>query len=296
MQRPESYFLNAALGQYRGIHNGGFVGVVDYMGNQDSIVEAARVSYGSGERPGDTEEKRVGLIRYLLRNWHTSPFEMVRIKLHLRMPIFVARQWIRHRTASLNEISGRYVELPEDTYVPFLEDVAAQSHDNKQGRAGALLEDDAKEVVEAMAAVTQNAFGSYRDLIDGENGFGVAKELARSILPLGTYTEFVWTLDGHNLMHFLRLRMHPHAQKEIRDYAQAIFDLFEGWLPDVAAAFRDYQLEAHTFSRQEMAVLRSMVKAAYAKNPVGIGVLGPQEGMSKREIDAFKLAIFGEKL
>ncbi len=195
----------------------GFVRLVDYMGSDQRIVQAARVSYGPGTK---TFREDSGLINYLLRNEHTSPFEQVVLTFHLKMPIFVARQLVRHRTARMNEISGRYSVMKDEFFVPEGEDVAFQSADNKQGRSSDHVPETVRdEVREAVMQGEQSSYQIYKRLVD----LGIAKELCRIVLPLSIYTEMYWQMDLHNLFHFIRLRMHPHAQKEIRDYAEVMF-------------------------------------------------------------------------
>lgn len=209
----------------------GFVRVVDTMGNDSSIVQAARVSYGLGTK---SPEEDTRLIKYLMKNKHTSPFEMCEIKLHVKMPIFIARQWHRHRTASINEISGRYTEIVEEFYIPSLQTICWQSLSNKQGRGESFSEDLASLFQEEITKHSNSSFDRYKMMIDNN----VAKELARIILPLNTYTEFYWKIDLHNLMHFLTLRLDPHAQWEIQQYAVAILRIIQEWVPVTAEAYR----------------------------------------------------------
>lgn len=231
----------------------GFVRLVDLMGNDTAIVEGARVSYGEG-----TEEVRshAGLIDYLMEHRHTSPFEMCEIKIHVKMPIFVARQWIRHRTANVNEYSGRYSIMKDERYVPKVEDIKAQSTINKQGRDGTV--DDPRLARDKIFMSGQDNHSTYLDLV-GESGHGLAKELARITLPLNTYTEWYWKIDLHNLFHFLELRMDSHAQYEIRVYANAIFAMCEQWVPAAVAAYREHRLDAAHFSAGQLQALRVMI-------------------------------------
>lgn len=280
--RPFSYYMDNMLGLPIQALNEGFVRLVDYMGDEAAVVQAARVSYGKGV---ETPSKDIGLLRYLMRHRHTTPFEMCEIKLHLRMPIFVARQWIRHRTASLNEISGRYVELPKEFFIAEVGDIAPQSSNNKQGREGGYEDGEAQFIIDDMTRVCTHAFDSYQGFITGPE---LANELARSVLPLGTYTEFYWKIDLHNLMHFLGLRMDPHAQKEIRDYADIIFAIVEGWLPNITKAFQDYHLESHTFSRQEAVILQEALSyVPKDRLEALLSDLGDDPSVSKREVSAF---------
>jgi thymidylate synthase (FAD) len=228
----------------------GFIRLVDYMGGDDRVVQAARVSYGGGTRTGRED---AGLIDYLMRNRHSSPFEQVVLTFHIKLPIFVARQWIRHRTARLNEISGRYSVLKDDFYLPAAEDLAYQSAGNKQGRAESAPEGaEAAEIRGAFERGQREAYGAYKALIDG----GLARELARINLPLSLYTEWYWQIDLHNLFHFLELRLEGHAQKEIRLYAETLFDITKKVAPRCCASFEEHALKGVRFSGAEFAELR----------------------------------------
>lgn len=231
----------------------GFVRLVDYMGGDQRIVQAARVSYGEGTK---TLRQDAGLIDYLLRNEHTSPFEQVVLTFHTKMPVFVARQWVRHRTARLNEISGRYSVMPDEFYLPVLEDIAEQSTDNKQGRMpDPMAPERAEEVRTAIAAVHTQAYEGYTKLLEG----GTARELARVVLPLSLYTEWYWQIDLHNLFRFLKLRMDPHAQKEIRAYAAVMKDLAARVCPLAFESFDRHLSGGVRFSDEEMTALRTMI-------------------------------------
>lgn len=249
--------LDGLLGHSFPVLDHGFVRVIDYMGDESSVVQAARVSYGAGTK--EVSEDR-GLLRYLMRHRHSTPFEMCELKLHVKLPIFVARQWIRHRTANVNEYSARYSILAREFYVPEASDLAPQSTTNKQGRAGGYSTDLSVALQEVFEVAGNGAFDMYENLIlpEEEGGPGLARELARIVTPMSTYTEWYWKVDLHNLLHFLSLRADPHAQKEIRVYAEVILDLVKAWVPNIAEAFEDYRLGAHTFSRQEMEILRQM--------------------------------------
>lgn len=216
----------------------GFVRVVDTMGNDRSIVQAARVSYGQGSKGKEQDER---LLRYLLKNKHTSPFEMCEIKFHIKTPIFIARQWLRHRTANVNEYSGRYSIMSDDFYLPSLEEMKKQSDDNKQGRGEVFSKEEAQEYQDIIRESSLNSLKEYHKLIN--DGNGVAKEIARIILPLNIYTEFYWKIDLHNLLHFLELRLHPHAQYEIREYAKTILEIIKEWVPVTYEAFLEYRLK-----------------------------------------------------
>jgi len=256
----------------------GFVELVDTMGDDLAIVRATRVSYGKAE----SKDPR-GLIRYLMRREHTSPFEMCEIKLHLKMPIFVARQWVRHRTANVNEISGRYVELPEEFYLPVPQDCHYQSDNNKQGRSGRLPYDEAQTLIDVMRDTNENGFDTYHCVVND----GVAKELARTVLPLSTYTEFVWKIDLHNLLHFLKLRLDSHAQLEIRRYAEVISEIVRQWVPITWEAFEDYRLHAVTFSREETKVLGWMLNLDDIPAKELIRRTAVETGLSERETNEF---------
>ncbi|MDR1388371.1 MAG: FAD-dependent thymidylate synthase [Treponema sp.] len=236
----------AALDREIPVLDKGFVRLVDYLGGDERVVQSARVSYGTGTK---TYREDAALIDYLLRNRHTSPFEQVIFTFHIKLPIFVARQWIRHRTARLNEISGRYSVMKDDCYIPATEDIAVQSGDNRQGRsAQALAGDEAARIRASFADGQRRAYGEYRTLIEG----GLARELARINLPLSLYTEWYWQIDLHNLFHFLELRLDAHAQKEIRLYARVLFDLAKKVAPCSCASFREHVLEGVRFSAAEL--------------------------------------------
>ena len=231
----------------------GFVRLVDYMGGDQRIVQSARVSYGEGTK---TYRQDRGLIHYLIRNWHTSPFEQVQLTFHTKMPIFVARQWVRHRTARLNEISGRYSVMKDEFYVPLPEHVSVQSESNKQGRGDTLALDEALAVIDQMEKEQRDAYADYTSLLDK----GVARELARANLPISLYTEWYWQIDLHNLFHFLRLRMDPHAQYEIRVYAEAMARCAKAVAPLAYEAFEEHILGSVTFSRAECMALVARLK------------------------------------
>ena len=276
----------------------GFVRAVDYMGDDQAIVQAARVSYGSGTKA--TSEDR-GLIRYLMRHHHSTPFEMCEIKLHVKLPVFVARQWIRHRTANVNEYSARYSVMDNEFYIPEVEDILPQSQTNKQGRGGALPDAMRDAMQETIRHMSQGSYQVYTELMHGwpwidsigqpidqehdeavphEEGLGMARELARMVLPVNIYTQWYWKVDLHNLFHFLKLRADPHAQKEIRVYANAICEIVEAWCPLAYEAFEDYRLHAVTLSWQEVAVFQQMM----ANNPSAFRhILQSDNGLSERE-------------
>jgi thymidylate synthase (FAD) len=226
----------------------GFVYLVDYMGGDASIVQAARVSYGLGTR-SVTEDR--GLIRYLMRHQHTTPFEMVELKFHVKLPIFVARQFIRHRTANVNEYSGRYSIMPDEFFVPPAEQVTYQSKTNRQGGAEALSPHQAEEVLRILTTEQRRVRAGYDRMIE----LDVRRELARINLGVSQYTEWYWKNDLHNIFHFLQLRLDPHAQHEIRVYAEAMGEIVRAVAPIAWEAFEDYQLGAERFSRLELETL-----------------------------------------
>ena len=232
----------------------GFIYLVDYMGDDAAIEQAARVSYGAGTRK---VSETAGLLRYLMRGEHTSPSEMVEFKFHAKMPIFVARQWVRHRTANINEYSARYSVMKNEFYIPEPCEISVQSTDNKQGRGANVNAKYAKEVRTKLS----DFYGSTHDLYDlllngkDEDCPGIARELARVVLPVATYTEWYWKIDLHNLLHFLKLRMDPHAQWEIRQYANAMAKIVKSAVPITWKAFEDYQLEAVKLTKPEKEVI-----------------------------------------
>ena len=231
----------------------GFVVLVDYMGNDDAIVQAARVSYGKGTK---TVRDDRGLIRYLLRHRHTTPFEMVEFKFLVRLPIFVARQWVRHRTASLNEVSARYSVLEEEYEVPLPEEVRRQSAINRQGRGGALPADVVERFRSDLERVSQDAYRAYHRALDD----GVARETARLLLPVAYYTQWYWKINLHNLFHFLSLRLDPHAQEEIRLYATELDRIARKVCPVAFEAFDDYQVGGLSLSRREQRAIRALLE------------------------------------
>lgn len=285
--RPVAEGMEAHVNVYHPVLDHGFIAVKDYMGDDLSILQMARMSYGKGTK-GLSDDR--ALLRYLMRHHHTSPFEGCVIKLHVKLPIFVMRQWVRHRTASLNEYSARYSILPDEFYMPAPELLAVQSKDNKQGRGDALTAEQSAEVLRILREDAERNFATYHKLLnadeDGnvidENADGIARELARIGLPLSTYTQMYWQTNLHNLMHFLRLRADPHAQYEIRVYAEKMLDVMADWVPVTTEAFRDYQLEAGRVSRMEIALLRDLLagKATIAD--------AERYGMTKREIREFQ--------
>jgi thymidylate synthase (FAD) len=252
----------------------GFVRLVDYMGSDAAIVQAARVSYGEGTKK--VSEDRA-LIRYLMRRRHTSPFEMGEFKFHVKLPIFVARQWIRHRTANVNEYSGRYSVMKEEFYIPEEKDIRFQSTVNKQGRAEEDVPDELKRrFIDFLKRTHAASYEEYERLIEA----GLARELARIGLPLSLYTEWYWKIDLHNLFHFLRLRMDPHAQQEIRQYANIMADMVKIVCPMAYEAFMDYSFNALSFSGPELKALKAHLSDLSLTKEVLVA-----HGLSKREAD-----------
>lgn len=242
----------------------GFIRVVDYMGDDAAVVQAARVSYGRGTK--HVSEDR-GLINYLLRHWHTTPFEMAEIKFHVKLPIFVARQWIRHRMANVNEYSARYSVLDREFYIPAPADLAAQSSTNRQGRGHVLDEPEASDVLSLLREDASRAYDNYLVMLnEDERGNkmdpsrdGLARELARMNLSLNFYTQWYWKVDLHNLMNFLRLRADPHAQYEIRAYAQVMLDVLQRWVPITFDAFKEHRLGAIQLSASAVKIVKALV-------------------------------------
>lgn len=273
-RRPVSPGLEAMLFEAFPVLDHGFVRVVDYMGDDSAIVQAARVSYGTGTKK--VSEDR-GLIRYLMRHNHTTPFEMCEIKYHVKLPIFVARQWIRHRTASVNEYSARYSIMDREFYLPEPQVIAAQSKTNHQGRGDVVSQDQAQAVLTLLRNDAQNCYDDYERLLRpvDEGGYGLARELARMNLTLNSYSQWYWKVNLHNLFHFLQLRIDPHAQYEIRVYAEAMLNTVRAWVPTACEAFEDYRKGSVTFSRSMMRVLGQMIQ--------GKKVEQAESGLSKRE-------------
>jgi len=258
----------------------GFIRVVDYMGDDTSIVQAARVSYGKGTKKVSTDS---GLIKYLMRHWHSTPFEMCEIKYHIKLPIFIARQWIRHRTANVNEYSARYSILDKEFYLPDSEHLAAQSQINRQGRGDVLKGEQAKKVLDLLKNDAEQTYKNYEEMLneryDGtvinEGKTGLARELARMNLTLNTYTQWYWKTDLLNLMNFLRLRADHHAQYEIRTYADAMLDTVKKWVPITYEAFMDYRVGGTEISSKGKIVIQKMIG--------GEKISIEESGLSKRE-------------
>jgi thymidylate synthase (FAD) len=278
--RPTVPALEAMLFEALPVLDHGFVRVIDYMGDDAAIVQAARVSYGRGTRRVSED---AGLIRYLMRHRHSTPFEMCEIKYHVKLPIFIARQWIRHRTANVNEYSARYSILDREFYLPAPEHLAAQSAANRQGRGDVLAGDEAGHVLDVLREDATRCYDHYAEMLNedaaGEaldpSRQGLARELARMNLTLNTYTQWYWKIDLYNLFHFLSLRADAHAQYEIRVYAEAMLRTVEAWVPLAYQAFRDYRLGAATLSAQMLGVVRRML--------AGEAVEQANSGLNRRE-------------
>ena len=287
-RRPTVPALEEILHAAYPVLDHGFIRVVDYMGDDDAIVQAARVAYGLGTRQVSAD---AGLIRYLMRHRHSTPFEMCEIKYHVKLPIFVARQWIRHRTANVNEYSARYSILDREFYLPAPEHLAAQSIANRQGRGAVLDGDEAAEVLRLLTEDAGRNYDHYAKMLN-ENADGtpidpgrqgLARELARMNLTLSVYTQWYWKIDLHNLLHFLSLRADPHAQYEIRAYANVLLQTVEAWVPLAFAAFKEYRLGAATFSATMLSVLRRRL--------AGEAVTRETSGLSRREWEELQLAL-----
>ena len=279
-RRPTVAGVEEILFQPTQVLDHGFIRVIDYMGDDNAIVQAARVSYGRGTRRVSEDS---GLIRYLMRHRHSTPFEMCEIKFHVKLPIFVARQWIRHRTANVNEYSARYSILDREFYIPAPAQLAAQSAVNRQGRGAVLEGADAARVLNMLRTDAMQTYDHYAEMLnedaDGNprdpDRPGLARELARMNLTLNTYTQWYWKTDLHNLFHFLSLRADAHAQYEIRVYADAMIAATRAWVPIACQAFEDYRMGAVSLSAQMLTVVKRML--------AGEAVEQPGSGLSKRE-------------
>lgn len=267
----------------------GFVGLIDHMGDDSAVVQAARVSYGAGTKQVQDDRN---LIRYLMRHEHTTPFEMCEVKFHIKLPIFVMRQLVRHRTASMNEYSARYSVMTDEFYIPELEQIQPQSKTNKQGRQEGEWEFERKrDVQHTFQRSFHNAYKEYEYLL-GKDDDGLARELSRSVLPVGGYTECYWKANLKNFLHMIRLRADSHAQWEIREYANAMYGLIKPLFPEVCSAWEDYQQNAVKFSANELVLLKRLlsterwldVNEDYREEKV----LAANFGFSKRELDEFK--------
>jgi thymidylate synthase (FAD) len=290
-RRPVAPALEEVLYQAIPVLDHGFVRVIDYMGDDNAVVQAARVSYGKGTKKV-SEDK--GLIHYLMRHRHSTPFEMCEIKFHVKLPIFVARQWIRHRTANVNEYSARYSILDREFYIPAPEQLAAQSVANRQGRGDVLTGAEAARVLDILKQDSTSAYDHYAEMLnESETGEridakkqGLARELARMNLSLNFYTQWYWKIDLYNFMHFLSLRADPHAQYEIRAYADAMLEVLRKWVPLTAEAFDQHRLHAITLSKNALAAVRRMLK--------GETVTLETSGLGKREWSELQAVLNGE--
>ena len=279
-RRPTVHMLEEILFEPIPVLDHGFVRVIDYMGDDAAVVQAARVSYGKGTKKISDD---AGLINYLLRHRHTTPFEMCEIKYHVKLPIFVARQWIRHRTANVNEYSARYSVLDREFYVPEEVHLAAQSSSNRQGRGNILGGNEAKRVLDILREDAQMTYDHYIEMLnESEEGNiidvskeGLARELARMNLTLSTYTQWYWKTDLHNLLNFLSLRADTHAQYEIRVYADAMMETLRRWCPITFQSFSDHRVEGVTLSGKAIKVIRKLIS--------GVHINQEESGMSKRE-------------
>ena len=259
----------------------GFIRVMDYMGDDTAIIQSARVSYGEGTKKVSNDK---GLIRYLMKNWHTTPFEMCEIKLHIKLPIFIARQWIRHRTANVNEYSARYSILDKEFYIPKPQHMSSQSTTNKQGRGSNLSKKDTERFLKILKDDAERNYKHYEDMLNenqsgeikNDDKTGLSRELARINLTLNTYTQWYWKIDLHNLLHFLYLRDDPHAQYEIQAYAEIILNkIVKRWVPYTYDAFKEFQLESYNLSKTAIEVIKKRLqgkKISYEKS-----------GLSRRE-------------
>ena len=271
----------------------GFIRVIDYMGDDSAIVQAARVSYGKGTKMLSQDK---GLINYLMRHYHTTPFEMCEIKLHVKLPIFIARQWIRHRTANVNEYSARYSILDKEFYLPDPQNIEIQSQSNKQGREGTLDPSQAQRVLDIIKDDSLRCYDNYMELmnlnektgeINDPNKGGIARELARMNLTLNYYTQWYWKIDLNNLLHFLRLRADSHAQYEIREYSNVILDIVSKWVPLTYEAFINYRKDSINLSKTAVETIKRMLK--------GEKLSQESSGMSKREWSEFCDAFLNQK-
>ncbi len=279
-KRATSFGMEENLFLAHEVLDHGFVRVIDYMGNDSSIVQAARVSYGEGTKKSRDDK---ALIHYLMRHWHSTPFEMCEVKLHIKLPVFVARQWIRHRTANVNEYSARYSILDKEFYIPEPKNLASQSSSNNQGRGDTLGKVEAENIISTLKRDSLRCYENYEDMLSQEGKKGLARELARMNLPMNIYTQWYWKTDLHNLFNFLRLRNDKHAQFEIRVYAEKICEITKSWVPLAYEAFEEYQLYNQQFSNSAMSSLKRIIN--------GEDVDQENCGMSKREWIDFCQAI-----
>jgi len=279
--RVTSYSLESILYKPFKVLDSGFIRVIDYMGDDTAIVQSARVSYGEGTKKVSNDK---GLIRYLMRNWHTTPFEMCEIKFHIKLPIFIARQWIRHRTANVNEYSARYSILDKEFYIPRAQHMSSQSKTNKQGRGGNLSKKDTEKFLKILKDDAERNYKHYEDMLNenqsgeiiNDDKIGLSRELARINLTLNTYTQWYWKIDLHNLLHFLFLRDDPHAQYEIQAYAEIILNkIVKRWVPYTYNAFKEFQLESYNLSKTAIEIIKKKLQ--------GKKISYEESGLSKKE-------------
>lgn len=291
--------LEEILGKEYKILDHGFVRVVDYMGGDDSIVQAARVSYGKGTKKSSEDR---GLIRYLMRHRHTTPFEMCEIKFHVKLPIFIARQWIRHRTANVNEYSARYSILDKEFYVPA--QVAEQSKINNQGRGSIINGQEGAENLDLIQEFSQAAYDKYTYLMNidemgnaiNEDRRGLARELARMVLPTNYYTQWYWKIDLQNLLHFISLRLDAHAQYEIRVYAEKIAEIVKLWVPYAYEAFEDYRINATQLSSIEKEIIQQLLNGKKIdRNSVGLSDREWSEFLEKFDLKETEILILNNR-
>ena len=278
MNRPEVELMNEMIGEEIKVLDHGFIRVIDYMGDDAAVVQAARVSYGKGTK---SVSEDAGLINYLMRHKHTTPFEMCGIKLHVKLPIFVARQWIRHRTGSFNEYSGRYSIMDKEFYTPFNENLGLQSASNKQGTEGRLDETVANTAIKDIVSHSNYAYDLYQQMLE----WGISREIARMVLPLNIYSQWYWKVDLKNLLDFLKLRTDPHAQYEIRVYAEEIEKILKQWLPITYGCYEKHMKDGVSFSAQAVKLVRRMLTDEH--------VTQETSGLSKREWDEV-MKVLGE--
>ena len=279
--RVTSSSLESILYKPFKVLDSGFIRVIDYMGDDSAIVQSARVSYGEGTKKVSNDK---GLIRYLMKNWHTTPFEMCEIKFHIKLPIFIARQWIRHRTANVNEYSARYSILDKEFYIPRPEHMSSQSSTNKQGRGGSLSKKDTEKFLKILKDDAERNYKHYEDMLNenqsgeiiNDDKEGLSRELARINLTLNTYTQWYWKIDLHNLLHFLYLREDTHAQYEIQAYAEIILNkIVKRWVPHTYSAFKEFQLESYNLSKTAIEVIKKKLQ--------GKKISYEESGLNKRE-------------
>ena len=280
--RATAVGMEAHLYKAHQVLDHGLVRVIDYMGDDAAICQAARVSYGKGTKSVSND---AGLIKYLMRHWHSTPFEMCEVKFHVKLPVFVARQWIRHRTANVNEYSARYSILDREFYIPEPDALAAQSTVNNQGRGETLQGAEAQKVLDMLREDATRAYDHYEDMLSQDGQKGLARELARMNLPANVYTQWYWKVDLHNLFHFLRLRADSHAQYEIRVFAETMCDIVKDWVPAAYAAFEDYRLGGANLSGKGVAALRRML--------AGEAMDAEKAGMSAGEWREFEALLGG---